>query len=61
MKKLNLGVTVISVALMVLGFGIVARFAFAADKVPASNELMIADFNTGDKPNNIGGDFGAWD
>jgi hypothetical protein len=22
--------------------------------------LVIADFNTGDKPNNIGGDFGAW-
>lgn len=25
------------------------------------NELVIADFNTGDKPNNIGGDFGGWD
>ena len=24
-------------------------------------ELLIADFNTGDKPNNIGGDFGSWD
>lgn len=24
-------------------------------------ELVIADFNTGDKPNNIGGDLGAWD
>jgi hypothetical protein len=22
--------------------------------------LVIADFNTGEKPNNIGGDFGAW-
>ena len=34
----------------------------AADK-PAKNgnELVIADFDTGDKPNNIGGDFGAWD
>ncbi len=31
-------------------------FALAAD-----NELVIADFDTGDKPNNIGGDFGAWD
>ena len=27
----------------------------------SGNELVIADFNTGDKPNNIGGDFGAWD
>ena len=25
------------------------------------SELVIADFNTGDKPNNIGGDFGSWD
>jgi len=24
-------------------------------------ELIIADFDTGDKPNNIGGDFGTWD
>ncbi|MFA5159048.1 MAG: carbohydrate binding domain-containing protein [Candidatus Omnitrophota bacterium] len=61
MKKLNLGVTVVLVALMVLGFGIVAHSAFAADKASANNELMIADFDTGDKPNNVGGDFGAWD
>ena len=26
----------------------------------ASAELMVADFNSGTKPNNIGGDFGAW-
>lgn len=26
----------------------------------AGTELVVADFNTGDKPNNIGGDFGAW-
>ncbi len=25
------------------------------------DELMVADFNTGDKPNNVGGDFGSWD
>ncbi|HOX09542.1 MAG TPA: carbohydrate binding domain-containing protein [Candidatus Omnitrophota bacterium] len=24
-------------------------------------EMVIADFNTGDKPNNVGGDFGSWD
>lgn len=29
--------------------------------VLAADELVIADFDTGDKPNNIGGDFGAWD
>lgn len=61
MKKLKLSVTVILVSLMVLGFGIATHSALAADKAPASNELMIADFNTGDKPNNIGGDFGGWD
>lgn len=29
---------------------------------PALNpgQLVIADFDTGDKPNNLGGDFGAW-
>jgi len=26
----------------------------------ASDQLVIADFDTGDKPNNLGGDFGAW-
>ena len=61
MKKLNLSVTVMLVALMVLGFGLVTRSAFAAKKAPAGNELTIADFDTGDKPNNLGGDFGAWD
>ena len=25
------------------------------------DELVIADFNSGMKPNNIGGDFGTWD
>jgi len=34
----------------------------AAAVVPVSseNQLVIADFDTGDKPSNIGGDFGAW-
>lgn len=27
----------------------------------AGKELVLADFDTGDKPNNLGGDFGAWD
>ena len=27
----------------------------------AGGELVLADFDTGDKPNNIGGDFGTWD
>ncbi len=32
-----------------------------AAKAPKSGtELMVADFNSGTKPNNIGGDFGSW-
>jgi hypothetical protein len=35
--------------------------AAAVDKAPApASELMVADFDSGAKPNNIGGDFGAW-
>jgi hypothetical protein len=56
MKKFNISLTLALVALMVVGFG-VATYAAA----PAANELVIADFDTGDKPNNIGGDFGGWD
>ncbi len=56
MKKYNISLTLALALLMVVGFG-VATYAAA----PASNELVIADFDTGDKPNNIGGDFGGWD
>lgn len=33
----------------------------AAAPLMAAEELVVSDFDTGDKPNNIGGDFGAWD
>ncbi len=32
-----------------------------APATASGSELVVADFNTGDKPNNIGGDFGSWD
>lgn len=34
-----------------------------AAQAPAAGgqELVLADFDTGDKPNNLGGDFGTWD
>lgn len=32
----------------------------AAREPSSGSELMIADFNSGTKPNNIGGDFGSW-
>lgn len=57
MKKFNISLTLVLVALLVAGFGAMAHAATA----PATNELVIADFDTGDKPNNIGGDFGGWD
>jgi hypothetical protein len=40
---------------LVLGMFLAVSTAQAADK------LLIADFDSGVKPNNIGGDFGAWD
>ena len=39
-----------------------ARVAQPAAKAPKAEikEVIIADFNSGEKPNNISGDFGAW-
>ena len=54
MKKFNVSLTLGLIALMAVGFG----FSVSA---MAADELVIADFDTGDKPNNIGGDFGGWD
>lgn len=34
---------------------------FAPRSAPSASELVVSDFDTGDKPNNIGGDFGSWD
>ena len=50
-----------SLAVLALCLGSLTPAALAADKAPASAaELVVADFNSGTKPNNIGGDFGAW-
>jgi len=45
------------IAVLLAAFAPVSSFAAVK---PSSSELMIADFNTGDKPSNIGGDFGSW-
>jgi len=37
-----------------------AGVSSAASTTAVGNEFVISDFNTGEKPNNIGGDFGAW-
>ena len=50
--------------LMVVMFALALAFSapvMAADEAAGGKELVIADFDTGDKPNNLGGDFGAWD
>ncbi len=51
-SKLFLGAALAAIAILSSASN---QFAMAA-----GNELVIADFNTGDKPSNIGGDFGAW-
>ena len=43
---------------------IVLVFALALSLLPGlaqAEDLVLADFDTGEKPNNIGGDFGSWD
>lgn len=47
-------------AIFVFGLGNIQVLA-AEEEGAAGAELVIADFDTGDKPNNIGGDFGNWD
>lgn len=55
MKKTNLFALMAVVAFV---FSLVQPAMAAKEN---SGGLVIADFDTGDKPNNIGGDFGAWD
>lgn len=58
--------SLIIVAAMALSFPSVASAQLSfldSESLPGEGgqELIIADFDTGDKPNNIGGDFGTWD
>lgn len=53
--KLKLSSLFLAVAVMFSLSVVVPSSALAA------KELVISDFDTGDKPNNIGGDFGGWD
>lgn len=54
MKKFIYAAMVVVMAIL-----FVAPIATAAEKMQA-NELVVADYDSGEKPNNIGGDFGAW-
>ncbi|MCX5679009.1 MAG: CIA30 family protein [Candidatus Omnitrophica bacterium] len=51
---------VFAAMLVAAAVALAAGVSSAADAVAGGSEFMIADFNTGEKPNNIGGDFGAW-
>ena len=55
MKMSDFGFYGIIITTLVLCFGLNMPVSLAADS------LVVSDFDTGDKPNNIGGDFGAWD
>lgn len=62
--KSKIGFYAILLAVVAFGMFAATRQGMAAETAAAkagSNELVISDFDTGDKPNNIGGDFGAWD
>ena len=45
---------------MVCALAVPAASAAEKAAASASGELVVADFDSGEKPNNIGGDFGAW-
>ena len=56
----GLGLLVFDAALAFC-LGCPASSGFAANRAQkAASEIMVADFNSGEKPNNLGGDFGAW-
>lgn len=38
-----------------------AKPKLAAQKLEINERKMVADFESGDKPNNVNGDFGSWD
>jgi hypothetical protein len=50
-----------SVAALAFLLGSLASAVLAADRAQkTATELMVADFNSGAKSNNLGGDFGSW-
>jgi len=60
MRKL-ITLTVTAFVFLFCVSGISSVFSADETAVSESNDLMVADFDTGDKPNNLGGDFGSWD
>lgn len=56
----GVSVLLLSSFLTVPGFGAETETKPPEEKKIPPKELVIADFDTGDKPNNLGGDFGSW-
>ena len=46
--------------LMLAAFALALIVGAYSPAALAGSELVIADFDAGDKPNNLGGDFGSW-
>ncbi len=47
-------------SLMILAFALTLIAGHYSPAAFAGTELVVADFDSGDKPNNLGGDFGSW-
>ena len=60
-SRRNVVIVALAIFSFVMSAGRPVSAAEKREKVKNPNELVVADFDTGDKPNNIGGDFGAWD
>ncbi len=52
------GLRQLSAAVLILSAEFIPSTALAGGGEPKT--LMVADFNSGTKPNNLGGDFGSW-
>ncbi len=61
MKRLTWLFLIVSISFLLTGTGFTQTGTAPAAGTATGSELVIADFNTGDKPSNLGGDFGAWD
>lgn len=50
-----------SLGFIFAGLFVFSVMVFSGEKKEVKDVLVIADFNSGKKPSNIGGDFGRWD
>ncbi|OGW77347.1 MAG: hypothetical protein A3J52_03020 [Omnitrophica bacterium RIFCSPHIGHO2_02_FULL_49_9] len=60
MKRVSIIVLLVFISLVFGSYGF-SQSGYQLANANLGGELVIADFDTGDKPNNLGGDFGSWD